>query len=63
MTTRFVSTDHASRERLRAAWRVLGPVAAALSKRALSAVKRSAEDQTAAYSAPTTLKLAFTNTW
>ena len=37
MTTRFVSTDRSSRESLRAAWGVLGPVAAALSKRALSA--------------------------
>ena len=45
MTTRFVSTDRASRESLRAAWGVLGPVAAALSKRALAAVKRHAEDQ------------------
>jgi hypothetical protein len=45
MTTRFVSTDHSSRESLRAAWAVLGPVAAALSKRALSAVKRYAEGQ------------------
>jgi hypothetical protein len=44
-TTRFVSTDHSSRERLGAAWGVLGPVSAALSKRALSAVKRYAEDQ------------------
>jgi hypothetical protein len=44
-TTRFVSTDHASRERLGAAWGVLGPVSAALSKRALAAVKRYAEDQ------------------
>jgi hypothetical protein len=44
-TTRFVSTDHSSRERLGAAWGVLGPVSAALSKRALAAVKRYAEDQ------------------
>lgn len=45
MTTRFVATNDSSRESLRAAWGVLGPVAAALSKRALSAVKRYAEDQ------------------
>jgi hypothetical protein len=45
MTTRFVSADHSSHESLRAAWGVLGPVAAALSKRALSAVKRYAENQ------------------
>ena len=45
MTTRFVSTDHSSRESLRAAWGVLGPASAALSKRALAAVKRYAEDQ------------------
>jgi hypothetical protein len=44
MTTRFVSTDDSSRESLRAAWGVLGPVAAALSKRALEAVKQCAED-------------------
>jgi hypothetical protein len=44
-TTRFVSTDHSSRERLGAAWGVLGPVSATLSKRALAAVKRYAEDQ------------------
>ena len=43
MTTRFVCTDHASRERLRAAWAVVGPASAALSKRALAAVKRHAE--------------------
>jgi hypothetical protein len=45
MTTRFVSTDHSSRGRLRAAWTVVGPVSAALSKRALAAVKRCAEYQ------------------
>jgi hypothetical protein len=44
-TTRFVSTDHVSRERLRAAWGVFGPVSTALSKRALTAVKRYAEEQ------------------
>jgi hypothetical protein len=44
-TTRFVSTDHSSRERLGAAWGVLGPVSAAVSKRALASVKRYAEDQ------------------
>ena len=44
MTTRFVSTDHSSRERLWAAWGVVGPVSAALSKRALAAVKRYAEE-------------------
>jgi hypothetical protein len=45
MTTRFVSTDRASRERLGAAWGVLGPVAAALSRRVLATVKQYAEDQ------------------
>jgi hypothetical protein len=45
MTTRFVSTDRSSRESLRAAWGVLGPVAAALSNRALAAIKRYAEDR------------------
>jgi hypothetical protein len=45
MTTRFISTDHFSRERLGAAWGVVGPVSAALSKRALAAVKRYAEDR------------------
>jgi hypothetical protein len=44
-TTRFVSTDHSSRERLKAAWGVLGPAAAALSKRSLAGVKRYAEDR------------------
>lgn len=44
-TTRFVSTDHESRERLGAAWGVLGMASAALSKRALAAIKRYAEDQ------------------
>jgi hypothetical protein len=51
MTTRFVTTDHSSRERLRAAWSVLGPVSAALSKRALAALKRYAEDQDRAQAA------------
>jgi hypothetical protein len=41
---RFVCTDNASRERLRAAWGALGPASAALSKRALAAVKRYAEE-------------------
>jgi hypothetical protein len=44
-TTRFVSTDHESRERLEAAWGVLGMASAALSKRALAAIKRYAEDR------------------
>jgi hypothetical protein len=44
MTARFVSTDHSSRERLRAAWPIVGPVSAALSKRALAEVTRHAED-------------------
>jgi hypothetical protein len=45
MTTRFVSTNRSSRGSLRTAWGVLGPVAAALSKRALAAIKRYAEDR------------------
>jgi hypothetical protein len=45
MTTRFVSTDHPSREGLRAAWAVLGPLAGELFKRVLAGVKRYAEDQ------------------
>jgi hypothetical protein len=44
-TTRFIATDPSSRDRLRAAWGVLGPASAALSKRTLAAVKRYAEDQ------------------
>jgi hypothetical protein len=44
-TTRFVSTDHESHERLEAAWGVLGMASVALSKRALAAIKRSAEDR------------------
>ena len=44
-TTRFVATDPCSRKRLWAAWGLLGPVSAALSKRALAAVKRFAEEQ------------------
>jgi hypothetical protein len=47
MTTRFVATDDSSREGLRAAWGVLGPVAAALTKQALSAVRRYAEEKDA----------------
>jgi hypothetical protein len=42
-TTRFVCTDDESQARLAAAWAVFGPVAAALSKRALDAVKECAE--------------------
>jgi hypothetical protein len=44
-TTRVVSTDDESRERLETAWSIFGPVAAALAKRALTAVKESAEAQ------------------
>ena len=43
-TTRFVSTDEVSRERLAAAWAVVGRASAALSKRALAAIKSCAED-------------------
>jgi hypothetical protein len=42
-TTRVVSTDAESRDRLEAAWAVFGPVATALSKRAVTAVKEYAE--------------------
>jgi hypothetical protein len=42
-TTRVVSTDDESRERLEAAWGVFGPVATALATRALTAVKELAE--------------------
>jgi hypothetical protein len=44
-TTRVVATDDESRERLETAWGVFGPVAAALAKRALAAVKEYAEAQ------------------
>ena len=42
-TTRVVSTDAESRERLESAWGVFGPVATALATRALTAVKESSE--------------------
>jgi hypothetical protein len=42
-TTRFVATDDAARERLRGAWRVLGPMAADLAKRTLASIKHVAE--------------------
>jgi hypothetical protein len=42
-TTRFVATDETARERLRASWRVLGPVSADLARRALASVKRTGE--------------------
>jgi hypothetical protein len=42
-TTRFVATDDAARERLRAAWRLVGPLSADLAKRVLASVKRIAE--------------------
>lgn len=43
-TARFIATDDAAREHLRAAWGLIGAVATALSKRALTALKRYAED-------------------
>lgn len=42
-TTRFVATDEGARERLRSAWRVLGPMSADLAKRALASIKHVAE--------------------
>ena len=42
-TTRFVATDDKARERLRSAWRVLGPMSADLAKRALASIKYVAE--------------------
>jgi hypothetical protein len=42
-TTRFVATDDGARERLRGAWRVLGPMSADLAKRALASIKHVAE--------------------
>jgi hypothetical protein len=42
-TTRVVSTDDESRERLEAAWSVFGPVATALATRAITAVKELSE--------------------
>ena len=42
-TTRFVATDEGARQRLRAAWRVLGPMSADLAKRALASIKHVAE--------------------
>ena len=42
-TTRVVSTDDESRDRLETAWAVFGPVAEALAKRALAAVTEYAE--------------------
>jgi hypothetical protein len=43
-TTRFVATDESARERLRSAWRVLGPMSADLARRALASIKRAAEN-------------------
>jgi hypothetical protein len=43
--TRFVATDASSRERLATAWAIVGPLSAALSKRALAAVKLMAEEE------------------
>jgi hypothetical protein len=42
-TTRVVTTDDESRERVEAAWAVFGPVAASLAARAVAAVKECAE--------------------
>jgi hypothetical protein len=47
-TTRFRARDEDARERLLDAWGTLGPVATALARRALDAIKRSAEDGVAA---------------
>jgi hypothetical protein len=43
-TTRFRARDEDARERLLDAWGTLGPVATALVRRALQAIKRSAQD-------------------
>jgi hypothetical protein len=43
-TTRFMATDDSARERLRSAWRVLGPISADLARRALASIKRAAEN-------------------
>jgi hypothetical protein len=43
-TIRFVATDPVSQDRLEAAWGIVGPASAALSKRALAMVKSYAED-------------------
>ena len=43
-TACFTSTDADSRDRLNAAWPIVGPMVAALSKRALAAVKLAAEE-------------------
>ena len=44
-TQRFVASDEAARERLRSGWGILGPLSTTISKRALGAVKRLAEEQ------------------
>jgi hypothetical protein len=44
-TTRFVSTDQVTRERLAEAWGIVGPASKALATRGLAAIKRSAEGE------------------
>jgi hypothetical protein len=53
-TTRFIATDDTARERLMAAWALVGPVSSALSKRALATLRNYAEenDEHAASEAP-----------